>query len=327
MTDAKLLDEPGRLAAVQRYSVLDTLPDPAFDRITQLVQTALKVPISAVSLVDVDRQWFKSRQGLDPAQTPRDVSFCAHAIAGRDPLVVPDALADDRFVDNPLVTGAPHIRSYLGAPLATPDGYNLGALCAIDTVPRQFDDAQREMLAALASIIVDELELRIMAQSDHLTGVLTRRSLLAAAEQALGRLRTDGEPCALILLDVDRFKAINDTYGHPVGDVVLRAVAQACREHLPPGALIGRIGGEEFAVLLPATCLEGASALAVAEALRVSLAERPIRELPAPITASFGVALGSASMESAEAWLARADVALYAAKRTGRNRSILAEAA
>jgi diguanylate cyclase (GGDEF)-like protein len=325
MSDEKLTDEQGRLAALQRYNVLDTMPEPSFDRITQLVQSVLNVPISAVSLIDKDRQWFKSKQGLDADQTGRDISFCTHTIGDRQPMNIGDALTDVRFAGNPLVLGPPHIRSYLGAPLSTPDGYNVGSLCAIDTVPREFDAGQLAMLSSLASMIVDELELRVIAQSDHLTGAMTRRGFMIEGDKALARLRNDGAPCAMILLDVDHFKSINDTYGHPTGDVVLKAMAKHCRDQVPAGSLVGRLGGEEFAILLTGEVASRDQALTFAETVRTGLERLQIASLPQAVTASFGVALGDPATASCEAWLATADVALYAAKRTGRNRCVLAD--
>ena len=178
MFDSRLLDEPARLAALDRYGILDTPRAEPFDRITSLVRDVLGVPICAVSLVDRERQWFKSTQGIDVTETPRSMSFCSHTILDPGLLVVPNAIDDHRFTNNPLVTGAPHIRSYAGAPLRTPDGYNVGALCAIDTVPRDFSEAQLGILSSFAVLVVDELELRRVAETDHLTGALSRRGFL-----------------------------------------------------------------------------------------------------------------------------------------------------
>lgn len=325
MSDQKLTDEQGRLAALQRYNVLDTMPEPSFDRITQLVQSVLNVPMSAVSLIDRDRQWFKSRQGIGDPETARGVSFCTHTIQEREPMNIGDALTDARFAENPLVLGPPYVRSYLGAPLSTPDGYNVGSLCAIDTVPREFDASQLAMLSTLASMIVDELELRVIAQSDHLTGAMTRRGFMIEGDKALARLRAEGQPCAMILLDADHFKSINDTYGHPTGDIVLKAIAKHCRDSVPAGGFVGRLGGEEFAILLTGDAASGDQALAFAEKVRDGLERTQIGTLPQAVTASFGVARGDPATASCEAWLATADVALYAAKRTGRNRCVLAD--
>ena len=154
------LDEEDRLAALHDYEILDTLPEQVFDDLTQLAAQICDVPISVVSLVDTDRQWFKSKVGLDAEETPRDLAFCAHAIHSPDLLVVNDALKDKRFADNPLVTGAPDIRFYAGAPLIEPGGHELGTICVIDRVPRDLTQAQREALTALSRQTVSQMELR-----------------------------------------------------------------------------------------------------------------------------------------------------------------------
>ncbi|NNE84378.1 MAG: GAF domain-containing protein [Alphaproteobacteria bacterium] len=156
-------NEVERLAALHRYGVLDTPAEEAFDRITRLAQSALRVPIVLVSLIDENRQWFKSKQGLDTPETARDISFCTHAIQQNEPLIITDALEDSRFRSNPLVTGAPNIRFYVGVPLRTPDGHNIGTLCAIDQKPRELTDDHIHILRDLASLVMDELELRRLA--------------------------------------------------------------------------------------------------------------------------------------------------------------------
>lgn len=150
-------DEPQRVAALHELGILDTEAEERFDRLTRLAQGAFNVPIALVSLVDSDRQWFKSRQGLDATQTPREVSFCGHAILQDEVLVVEDATKDSRFADNPLVAGSPDIRFYAGAPLTTDDGYSVGTLCVIDTKPREWSPAQSQVLRDLAHLVEQEV--------------------------------------------------------------------------------------------------------------------------------------------------------------------------
>ncbi len=151
------LGEAGRVAALCSMAILDTPAEERFDRITRIAQAHFRVPIALVSLVDSERQWFKSRQGLDASETPRDISFCGHAILSDDTLYIPNALDDLRFADNPLVTGGPKIRFYAGAPLHSPEGERVGTLCVIDDKPRVFSDAELMLLRDMAGCAEEEL--------------------------------------------------------------------------------------------------------------------------------------------------------------------------
>lgn len=326
MLEAKLTDEQGRMAALERYAVLDTPPAEPFDRITSLVKSIFKVPIAAVSLVDRERQWFKAMDGLAVRETPRSASFCAHTIMDRTVLAIPDATADHRFTGNPLVVGEPFIRSYAGAPLSTPDGYNVGALCAIDTVPRNFDESQLGILSSLASLVVDELELRRIAETDHLTGAMSRRGFVTAVEKEIERHRRGNRGSVLVLLDIDHFKSINDEYGHPAGYKVIRVVSSVCMGHLRSNDAFGRLGGEEFGILLTET--DEAGGKAAAERMRERIAEivMPVAD-GRRVTASFGISAVRADIANAAAWIAEVDKALYLAKRSGRNRCVIADKA
>ncbi len=154
-------NEEARLRALRELAVLDTPPEPAFNDITALAAHVCKRPIALMSLVDADRQWFKSRRGLDVAETPRDVAFCSHAILNpTEVMVVPDTRQDERFADNPLVTGEPYLRSYAGAPLVTANGEALGTLCVLDRKPGELSIKEIEALRALARLTVDQLEAR-----------------------------------------------------------------------------------------------------------------------------------------------------------------------
>ena len=155
-----LLSERARLAALERYAIVDTTPEEAFDELARLASMICETPIALISLVDASRQWFKSRVGLAATQTPRDQSFCAHAIQERNVFIVQDAQSDPRFAGNPLVIGEPNIRFYAGAQLTTPEGLNLGTLCVIDTKPRVLTDEQRTALRSLARQVMTQLELR-----------------------------------------------------------------------------------------------------------------------------------------------------------------------
>jgi PAS domain-containing protein len=168
MTPAPLpQNESGRLEALQRYEILDTGAEQKFDDLTLLASHICQTPIALISLVDADRQWFKSRVGLTTSQTPRSISFCAHALLEDDLMVVSDAAADERFSDNPLVTGEPNVRFYAGAPLVTPEGHALGTLCVLDRVPRKLAPAQLDALRALARQVVAQLELRRRLQRER----------------------------------------------------------------------------------------------------------------------------------------------------------------
>ncbi len=181
-------DEPQRLAALRRYEVLDTLPEAAFDDLALLASQICQTPIAAISLVDEDRQWFKSRIGIDATETPRAVSFCAHAILNQDELLeVKDATLDARFADNPLVTSDPRIRFYAGAPLVTPEGQALGSLCVIDRAPRRLTAEQLAALRTLSRHVVAQLELHRGARELEHEVAERRRSeqALRASEQFL----------------------------------------------------------------------------------------------------------------------------------------------
>jgi GAF domain-containing protein len=173
-------NETQRLAALREYQILDTTAEQTYDDITALAAYLCNVPIAVISLVDESRQWFKSKLGLNEQETPRDVAFCAHAILQSEPLIVRDALKDSRFADSALVTRAPYIRFYAGFPLASPEGFALGTLCAIDRKPRQLSAEQKQAMQSLSRQVMALLELRRVSTrlAEALENVKTLHGLL-----------------------------------------------------------------------------------------------------------------------------------------------------
>jgi diguanylate cyclase (GGDEF)-like protein len=321
--------ELSRLMALANYGILDTVPESSYDDIVHLASYIFDAPISLVTLVDADRQWFKARQGLSVPETPRDQAFCAHAICEPDTvMVVEDALQDTRFAGNPLVQGDPHIRFYAGAPLVTPEGYAIGTLCVIDREPRQVTAAQKQALQTLARNLITIMELGLRTRhlegsnkllerislTDALTGVGNRHSFDKRLEEEAERSQRNGHLLSLMLLDIDHFKAFNDSFGHLCGDELLRRFGKMLDETVRVSDCVYRYGGEEFVVLLPDTDTNGA--LIIASRLReaVLAAEWPCR----PITISIGVA-STAGTTDAVTLVEQADKAMYWVKQHGRN--------
>jgi diguanylate cyclase (GGDEF)-like protein len=247
-------NEEARVATLRSLNILDTLPEERFDRLTRLARRIFNVPIALVSLVDAERQWFKSNQGFEQAtEGPRDESFCAHAILSDELLEVPDALKDMRFFDNPAVTGGLGLRYYAGRPLKSASGMRLGTLCLVDTRPRELTDDEKASLDDLASMAEQEIMAMQLATLDHLTQLTNRRGFEALGRHVLSACQRLGFPLSVIMMDLDGFKAINDTLGHDEGDQALKAFAQLLLDCFRSSDVVARLGGDEFAVLLSNT--------------------------------------------------------------------------
>lgn len=319
------LDEARRLAALAEYDILDTAPEQPFERIVRLVRMLIGVPVATITFVDTDRQWFKARRGLDVCETSRTLAICDHTIRTDQPLIVPDLRADARFASFLEASDIPPILAYLGIPLVTEEGFAVGTLCAMDFTVRDFSVDDIAVMRELAGVVLDLLEMRRAAQSDFLTGAMTRRAFVRDVEQEITRYSRHRRPAALVAFDIDHFKRVNDTHGHGGGDKVLQAVGKAGAAALRSGDILARLGGEEFALLLPETTLDKASE--VAERLRRAIADLPIPGLPdLQVTASFGVAALTSNHGFPDEWMADADRALYSAKQDGRNRVCTAPA-
>lgn len=308
MREAELpKDEGQRLIELRSLGLLDTPPEERFDRITRMAQRLLDVPIALVSLVDEDRQWFKSRQGLEATETSRSVSFCAHALESDEVLLVEDALHDDRFADNPLVTDDPNIRFYAGAPISGPGGSVLGTLCVIDRQPRQLSSDDRRTLEDLAEMIEDEIAFTRLAIADELTGLSNRRGLAFLGRQVLAMCTRQKVPAVLLFGDLDNLKQINDENGHEAGDAAITAVAAALSTTFRQADVLARIGGDEFAALLSGTD-SGDEPVA---RLRAELAGRDT-DLSEPLSVSLGCAVfDPADPCDLDDLMAAADAAMY----------------
>lgn len=251
-------NEDDRLAALHSYNILDTAPEPRYDDITAAAAQLCRTPMALISLIDQDRQWFKSRVGMQPAETPRDLAFCAHAILQPDQMMeVGDTFVDPRFAHNALVTGGPQIRFYAGAPLLTSDGVALGTLCVLDRAPRTLSDAERTALQALARQVVTTIELRQAARllegdalRDPLTDLWNREGLEHMLEDATPVAKQHG--LAFVLIEIDGFKRLKLQFGSDAADATLVQAAR-CIETEPqePGG-VARIGAAHFAWCCPA---------------------------------------------------------------------------
>ncbi len=335
-------DEGARLAELRGLSILDTPAEERFDRITRLAIRLFEVPIALVSLVDETRQWFKSSQGLEVAETSREISFCGHAILGDRVLVVPDATKDVRFADNPLVTGDTGIRFYSGYPLRSASGVRYGTLCVLDRTPRQFSEVDQRALEDLGALVENELRLQILGRTqvklleelseserraavDTLTRLWTRDVALRLLDATHEKVVREHGNITVGMIDVDHFKRVNDQHGHATGDEVLRTIATRMRRAVRPYDVLGRCGGEEF-LLVMAGC-DATQAGVIAERVRAGVSSDPAPTAEGPLAVSVSIGLCTRTLPSRETaadLMKEADRALYQAKAGGRDRVVAA---
>ena len=449
-------NEKERLNELKKYNILDTEPEAVFDNMVHLANYICETPIAAISLVDESRQWFKAIEGLGAKETSRDVAFCAHAILEQEPLVVEDALEDERFFDNPLVTGGPKIRFYAGVPLVTQNGIHLGTLCVIDTKSRQIKEEQISAIKTLAQSVMAHLELRLshkkirkyvdelqisatifetasenivvtdanncfitvnpaftkttgytledvigkspkilksgkqnaefysemwkdltrdgqwdgelsnkrkngeiyvewlsikaiynqdgtvrmyvatfsditekkradeiiwkQANYDLLTNLPNRRLFDDRLKHEIKIAHRSKKLLALLFIDLDYFKDVNDTYGHEIGDKLLIKVTKRISETLRATDTIARMGGDEFAAILPQ--MENKNDISKVAELIIKRLSTPfdLSGISVTISASIGIAIYPKDSSSAKELLQCADKAMYDAKKSGRGR-------
>jgi len=314
-------NEAARLEDLQKLRILNTPPEERFDRITRLAQRLFNVPIAVVSLVDKDRKWFES-------------------ILGKDTFVIEDAQKDPRFINNPLVVNTPKIRFYAGQSLMGLDGHKIGMLYIIDFRPHVFSSEEAQVLKDLAALVEKELLSVTLAQAqnlliaeletakhqallDHLTGCWNRKGIEEILRREIVRAKRMGASLGIALVDIDRFKSINDTYGHPVGDEVIKEFAQRLRFCVREYDAVGRYGGEEFLVVMPDCGINAIDTIGnrILERMRDDQAISQGKKVLA--TASIGAAsFRLRENMGIESLIVKVDQYLYQAKNNGRNQMV-----
>ena len=337
-------DEPARLAALHATRLLDTAPEDTFDHLTRMACDALAVPMALVSLVDQERQWFKSRQGLDVTQTPRSSSFCAHAIQHEGMMVVEDAWRDPRFARNPLVTGEPHIRFYAGVPIIGADGHKIGTLCVLDRVPRKLTDGETRILYGLAHMAQELIRLRQVALAatallyaddeqrmstftgelaglltrDALTGLPNRIQLEERMRQAMPVWQREEALATVVLIDVDNFSGINSALTHRAGDALLVELSRRLRGAVGDGDLVARYGGDTFVALLHHGDAGDDLAVRLDRLWQVAQFSLQLGERAIHVTSGIGFSRFPADGSDMDTLLDAAGMAVRQAKRAGQ---------
>jgi diguanylate cyclase len=331
--------EMKRLLALLKYQILDTPADQRFDDITALAAQICDTPMAAISVIDNDRQWFKSRLGIEIESAPRECSICQYALEQDGVLMVEDVRADHRFSSNSIVVGEHPVIFYAGAPLIVDDGERVGTLCVLDSKPRVLNSAQQAALSRLSRQVVSLFELRRLTQELHevnerrtnveqeleylstrdpLTGLVNRVMFRANFDHAITYARRHQQQLACLYVDIDNFKAINDSLGHAVGDAVLIEATHRFQTVLRESDLICRLGGDEFVLMLP-------DVVSAADVTRVAakLIEQFTREFTVGghaihATCSIGISLYPGDANEADVLMRYADIALYHAKEAGK---------
>lgn len=307
-------NESERLHALRESGLLESNHHQPYDRIGRLAKRLFNVPIATVNLIDERSQVAISTEGTMAAGLPRNISFCGHTILDNVPLVVSDTHLDARFRDNPLVTGTPGVRFYAGVPLSLPNGALVGTLCLLDYVPREMSPHDLTALNDLAALAEGEFAAACAATTDELTGLFNRRGFNQFAAFALYGARRRAKPLTLAWMDLDRFKQINERYGHTEGDVALKAMAELMREAFREADLLVRYGGDEFTVLFADTDEQGA--WVAMQFLNEQVANYNERGLhPWSLTFSWGVCEFDHQQNDLQRWLQIVDEKISAMKQ------------
>lgn len=336
------MDETERLEALARYRILDTEAEPQFDRIVEIARRQFNVPIALVAFMDKNRNFLKASGNLEDRESPRDISFCGHAILTDQVTVVLDATKDDRFKNSPLVTSEPKVRFYAGAPLITHDKRHIGTVCLFDFSPRDsFDLDQRSTLAELASVVVDHLEMRFivgnvsdeistrkaaeeevrwLAFHDPLTGLHNRVWLHKSFQDGLEF--EDLPKVGALCVDLDNFSMVNKTLGESTGDAALKSIARHLESLAGEKAFTTHLGSDEFVILKAFQDKESVEKLA--DSIVKCLADEiGVNEQIMPFSASIGVASIDRDRLELETLLRQAETAASTAKAGGRGQRVV----
>lgn len=336
------VNENNRLQCLKELNILETPVDETFEKITRITKALFNVPIVAISLIDCERQWFKSIQGLNVCETSREVSFCAYVIVKDELFIVNDTKKDHRFSDHPAVIDDPFVRFYAGYPIKSRKGNNIGTLCIIDTKPRNFSIDELNSLIDMASLLENELytykqpraqvklleeldELKRKSMVDQLTRLWNKPAIEDLIFKQLIISRAKNQGFSICFIDLDNFKPINDTYGHLAGDEILRSVSKVMLSSIRGADIVGRWGGEEFLLIIDHPSIE--VAISVTERVRLNIENLNMAYngviIPTTITGGLVFISKENLHESIPSILAKADSALYKGKNNGKNKVVL----
>jgi diguanylate cyclase (GGDEF)-like protein len=327
-----------KIANIHSLDLFYTPLEERFERITRIARRALQVPVAAITLLSDEKQWFKSAAGWGISELPRAHSLCRLTVEQNGPLTIADTAQDPRSAQSPIVVSAPRFRAYSGHPLTDEHGNVAGTFCVFDLKPREFSSADRQAIADLAAMSQRELlsdrltdahsalttKLSIARREsmmDPLTRLWNRRGASVLLKAAFGTADQNGSPLTIALLDLDSFKRINDSYGHQIGDEVLRKVASRLVSVVRGDDIVCRMGGDEFLVLMAET--DAAAAARIAERIRRTITDTPVptRDGAMTLSVSVGYTVRAPHNSSAiESLLELADQALLQSKAAGRNR-------
>lgn len=336
-------DDKNMRESLYKLNILDTPLEERFERITRMVCMTLGVPISAFSLIDGERQWFKSIQGLDATENTRAESFCAYTILGDDVMVVPDARKDIRFSTNPLVTGNPNISFYAGCPVRAPDGRSIGSLCAIDNKTRDMNSQQVQALRDLAQMLESELKVAQLSKAqydlineldaanrllliDATTRLWNRDGMMDILSREWAAAIRKNEAISLVMAEIDDMRTITETHGDAAAELVTKEIAKRLLAMLRAEDAAARLENEKFLLLL--TDCPADKCFDTAERIREGVTAKPIQldnDQMLKVSMSFGAATGVPNIVlEPQDLISAAESGLTKAKSFGHNRTELA---